>query len=86
MLHISPEAGMGGPLSLVRNGDVIKLNVEEGLLELMVSAEELEQRKKEQLHLKLPTVAKPRGYGWLHAQHVLRAPQGCDFDFLRGKS
>jgi len=86
VLHISPEARMGGPLSLVRNGDVIKLNVEEGLLELMVSAEELEQRKKEQLHLKLPTVAKPRGYGWLHGQHVLQAPQGCDFDFLRGKS
>ena len=86
VLHISPEAGVGGPLSLVRNGDVIKLDVEQGLLELLVSAEELERRKKEHLHEKLPTVAKPRGYGWLHGQHVLQAPQGCDFDFLRGKS
>ncbi|MGA1472957.1 MAG: dihydroxy-acid dehydratase [Burkholderiaceae bacterium] len=86
VLHISPEAGVGGPLSLVRNGDVIKLDVEQGLLELLVSAEELERRKKEHLHEKLPTVAKPRGYGWLHGQHVLQAPQGCDFDFLRGES
>ncbi|MGA1028587.1 MAG: dihydroxy-acid dehydratase, partial [Burkholderiaceae bacterium] len=81
VLHISPEAGVGGPLSLVRNGDVIKLDVEQGLLELLVSAEELERRKKEHLHEKLLTVAKPRGYAWLHGQHVLQAPQGCDFDF-----
>jgi dihydroxy-acid dehydratase len=85
VLHISPEAGIGGPLSLVRNGDLIRLDVEQASLELLVSPEELELREKEQAHLDLPSVVKPRGYGWLHGQHVLQAPQGCDFLFLRGE-
>lgn len=86
VLHISPEAGVGGPLSLVRDGDLIQLDIEQAQLELLVSPEELESRAKEQAHLGLPSVAKPRGYGWLHGQHVLQAPQGCDFQFLRGGS
>ena len=85
VLHISPEAGIGGPLSLVRNGDLIRLDVEQASLELLVSSDELELREKEQAHLNLPSVVKPRGYGWLHGQHVLQAPQGCDFHFLRGE-
>ena len=85
VLHISPEAGIGGPLSLVRNGDLIRLDVEQASLELLVSSDELELREKEQAHLDLPSVVKPRGYGWLHGQQVLQAPQGCDFRFLRGE-
>ena len=86
VLHISPEARVGGPLSLVRDGDFIRLDVEQAALELLVSPEELASRENEQVHLSLPSVVKPRGYGWLHGQHVLQAPQGCDFKFLRGES
>ncbi|MFZ9842138.1 MAG: dihydroxy-acid dehydratase, partial [Burkholderiaceae bacterium] len=84
VLHISPEAAAGGPLSLVRDGDQIQLDVPAGRLALLVSEEVLEQRRAEAVHTRLPTVSKPRGYGWLHGQQVLQAPQGCDFQFLRG--
>ncbi len=84
VLHISPEASAGGPLSLVRDGDQILLDVPSGRLELLVEAEELARRQAEKAHTQLPTVAKPRGYGWLHGEQVLQAPQGCDFKFLRG--
>ncbi|MGA1336575.1 MAG: dihydroxy-acid dehydratase, partial [Burkholderiaceae bacterium] len=84
VLHISPEAAAGGPLSLVRDGDQIQLDVPAGRLALLVSEEVLQQRRAEAVHTKLPTVSKPRGYGLLHGQQVLQAPQGCDFQFLRG--
>ncbi|MEY4724841.1 MAG: hypothetical protein RL043_990 [Pseudomonadota bacterium] len=84
VLHISPEAAAGGPLSLVRDGDQIQLDVPAGRLALLVEPEVLRKRQAEALHSRLPTVAKPRGYGWLHGEQVLQAPQGCDFKFLRG--
>ena len=84
VLHISPEASTGGPLSLVRDGDQILLDVPSGRLELLVDSDELVRRQSEAAHTRLPTVAKPRGYGWLHGEQVLQAPQGCDFKFLRG--
>lgn len=83
VLHISPEAVDGGPLSLVRAGDMIRLSVRESSLQLMVDELTLEQRRTEQAHKTLPTVSQPRGYGRLHAQEVLQAEHGCDFRFLR---
>lgn len=84
ILHVSPEAAVGGPLALVRNGDEIELDVEERRLELLISEDELRERKSE---LSSDPPAKEttaeRGYTRLYQQHVLQADQGCDFDFLR---
>jgi dihydroxy-acid dehydratase len=78
ILHAAPEAAIGGPIGLVRTGDIIELDVENRKLELMVSDEELENRRKEWT----PPVIKDRGYTRLYQQHVLQADKGCDFDFL----
>ncbi len=78
VLHCSPEAAVGGPLALVRDGDLIELDVEEGRIDLMVSPEELKQREAD---LDLPK-APARGWLKLHHEHVLQAHQGCDLDFL----
>ena len=79
VLHVSPEAHVGGPLSLVRNGDQIELDVENRKLELLVSEEELAQRKAAWT---APPEPYARGYGRMFAQHVTQAHEGCDFDFL----
>jgi dihydroxy-acid dehydratase len=78
ILHIAPEASVGGPLSKVRNGDRIRLSVKERKLDLLVDAAELAKRKP-----KADLADPPRGYKRLYADHVLQAPLGCDFDFLR---
>ncbi len=80
VLHVSPEAAVGGPLALVRNGDRIRLSVTERRLDLLVEATELARRRAA-----LPRPAPPpvRGYGKLYMDHVLQAEHGCDFDFLR---
>ena len=83
VLHISPEAAEGGPLSLVRNGDRIRLSVKESSLSLLVDEETLEVRRQENRHMQLPTIHQRRGYGRLHTQEVLQAEDGCDFRFLR---
>jgi dihydroxy-acid dehydratase len=77
VLHVTPEAASGGPLSLVRNGDRIRLSVSSKTIELLVSDDELQKRDKP-AQPSLPA----RGYQWLHARHVLPASQGCDLDFL----
>jgi dihydroxy-acid dehydratase len=78
ILHTAPEAAVGGPIGLVRTGDIIELDVENRKLELLVSDEELEKRRAE---WKTPVVAE-RGYTQLYQKHVLQADEGCDFDFL----
>ena len=78
ILHISPEASVGGPLSRVQNGDRIRLSVKDRRLDLLVDAAELARRKP-----KADLADPPRGYKRLYADHVLQAPLGCDFDFLR---
>jgi dihydroxy-acid dehydratase len=80
VLHVSPEAAVGGPLALVRNGDRIKLSVRERKLELLVPEEESRKRKAA---WKPPVTAPTRGYAKLYMDHVLQAEHGCDFDFLR---
>ncbi|MFM0736976.1 dihydroxy-acid dehydratase [Paraburkholderia xenovorans] len=82
VLHVSPEAAAGGPLALVRTGDMIELDVEARRLHLEVSDEELASRRAEWQPPELPE----RGYSRLYVRHVLQAEQGADLDFLVGSS
>ena len=79
VLHVSPEAAVGGALALVRDGDRIRLSVKERRIDLQVSEAELQKRKSAWK----PAVAPQRGYARLYMDHVLQAEHGCDFDFLR---
>lgn len=81
ILHVAPESAVGGPLALVRNGDVIALDVPNRRLDLSVGAEELAERRRAWTP---PTPKFTRGYGRLYLDHVSQAPQGADFDFLLG--
>ena len=83
VLHVSPEAAVGGPLALVRDGDWIELDVAERRLQLCVDDEELERRRKA---WRAPPRLHARGYRKLYDQHVEQAHRGCDFDFLRGSN
>lgn len=85
VLHISPEAADGGPLSLVRTGDAIRLSVKNSELSLLVDDQTLEKRQRESLHKTLPSLLQDRGYARLHVQEVLQAEEGCDFRFLQKK-
>jgi dihydroxyacid dehydratase/phosphogluconate dehydratase len=81
VVHIAPEAAVGGPLAIVKEGDEIELNVGERRLELRVADAEIKSR------LAAWRPAEPhywRGYGKLFLEHILQAHEGCDFDFLRG--
>jgi dihydroxy-acid dehydratase len=80
VLHVSPEAAVGGALALVRNGDRIRLSVQGRKIDLVVSDDELRKRKSA---WKPPVTAPTRGYAKLYMDHVLQAEHGCDFDFLR---
>jgi dihydroxy-acid dehydratase len=81
VLHVAPESAVGGPLALVRNGDLIELDVEKRVLNLKISPEEMQKRKSA---WKAPARKYERGYGAIFAQHVKQADEGCDFDFLEG--
>ena len=83
VLHVAPEAAIGGNLALVRNGDMIELDVEGRRLHLDVSEENLAKRRAE---WKRPEPHDIRGYVSLYTDHVLQADKGVDFDFLVGKS
>jgi dihydroxy-acid dehydratase len=79
VLHVTPEAAVGGPLALVRTGDPIRLDVAARRLDLLVDDAEIAARKAA---LPRPPDPPARGYARLHAAHVLQADGGCDFDFL----
>ena len=79
VLHIAPEAAVGGPLALVQNGDRILLDVDARKLDLLVSEDEMNRRRQHWTPPALPD----RGYHKLYLEHVQQAPLGCDFDFLR---
>jgi dihydroxy-acid dehydratase len=81
ILHVSPEAAVGGPLALVRTGDLIELDVAARRLNLLVAAEELEQRRA---GWRAPEPRHTHGYAAMYVQHVTQADQGCDFDFMDG--
>ena len=81
VLHVAPEAAVGGPLAAVRTGDIIELDVPNRKLNLLVSDEEIEERLADWTRPE-PSPPYSRGYGWLYLNHVLQADRGCDFDFL----
>jgi len=83
ILHVAPESAVGGPLALVRNGDEIELDVPRRTLTLRVDDAELAKRK---VAWKPRPPHFSRGYGRLFLEHVLQANEGCDFDYLRGKT
>ena len=80
LLHVSPEAAVGGPLALIQNGDIIELNVANKSVNVKISEAELEERRK---NWKGFTSEHLRGWPLLYQQHVLQPDLGCDLDFLR---
>jgi dihydroxyacid dehydratase/phosphogluconate dehydratase len=81
VLHVAPESAAGGPLALVRDGDLIEIDVTHRRLDLLVPADELAARREA---WRPPAPPPVRGYGAMFARHVTQADQGCDFDFLTG--
>ncbi|MGP8207628.1 MAG: IlvD/Edd family dehydratase [Acidimicrobiales bacterium] len=81
VLHVAPEAALGGPLALVETGDTIELDVPARSLHLDVPDEELARRKAA---WSPPASKAQSGYTWLYIEHVLQADGGADFDFLVG--
>jgi len=81
VLHVSPESFVGGPLALLKEGDVIELDVHVRQLNMRVNEEDLAERRAA---WKPKQGIYPRGYGKLFMQHIQQADQGCDFDFLEG--
>jgi dihydroxy-acid dehydratase len=79
VLHVAPESHIGGPLALVRDGDLIELDVAARRLHLHVSDEELDKRRAD---WQQPPAKYARGYGALYLKHITQANEGCDFDFL----
>lgn len=79
VLHVSPESFAGGPLALVRTGDMISIDVEARTLNLDVPEDELARRRAEWTP---PPARYERGYGWMFSRHIKQAHEGCDFDFL----
>ncbi|MGA1693771.1 MAG: L-arabinonate dehydratase [Burkholderiaceae bacterium] len=80
VLHIAPEAYVGGPLALVQNGDMIALDIPNRSLSLLVSDAELARRKQAWVP---PPARYERGYGFMFSKHIEQADRGCDFDFLK---
>jgi dihydroxy-acid dehydratase len=81
ILHVAPEAYVGGPLAFVQNGDLIELDVEKKALNLKITPEEFEKRKN---NWQRPPLKYERSYGAIFSRHVKQANEGCDFDFLEG--
>jgi dihydroxy-acid dehydratase len=83
VLHVSPESAVGGPLGLVRDGDMIALDAHNGTLDVLVPDGELDARRADVA----PQAGRPgRGYAAMYVDRVMQADQGCDFDFLTGRS
>jgi dihydroxy-acid dehydratase len=83
VLHVTPESHVGGPLALVRDGDLIELDVDARSINMLVSAQELVRRKAA---WQQPADKFTRGYGVLYLKHIQQADTGCDFDFLETES
>jgi dihydroxy-acid dehydratase len=79
VLHVAPESYAGGPLALVRDGDVIELDIPARRLTLRVEEAELARRREA---WRPPAPRFERGYGWMFQRHITQADEGCDFDFL----
>ncbi len=81
ILHVSPESFVGGPLALLKEGDIVELDVSKKQLNMCVSSEELSRRRQK---WRPKDGIYARGYGKLFIQHIKQADEGCDFDFLEG--
>ena len=84
VLHITPESAVGGPLALVRNGDMIRLDVAKRSIDLLIDDAELGERRAALAPPTTPDWAR-RGYAHLFNETILQADEGCDFDFMRGE-
>jgi dihydroxy-acid dehydratase len=80
VLHVAPESFVGGPLALIRTGDIISVDIDARSINVQISDEEMAERKAA---WKAPVVHFERGYGWMFSRHIGQADTGCDFDFLR---
>jgi dihydroxyacid dehydratase/phosphogluconate dehydratase len=80
VLHVSPESYIGGPLALLRTGDIVTLDVAARSIRMEVPDEELARRRAAWVP---PEARFGRGYGWVYTKHIQQANEGCDFDFLR---
>lgn len=79
VLHAAPEAAIGGPLGLVKTGDIIRVDVPNRTIDMLVDETELARRKAAWV---APRAHFERGFGWVFSRHVKQANEGCDFDFL----
>ena len=80
VLHVAPESYIGGPLALLKTGDMVRLDLPNRRLDMLVDEAELEKRRAA---WKQPEPRFERGWGWMFSRHVTQADQGCDFDFLQ---
>jgi dihydroxy-acid dehydratase len=83
VVHVAPEAAIGGPLALVETGDMVVLDIAARTLNIEVTDAELAKRRAAWTR---PVNVYERGYTQLYIQHVTQAPEGCDFDFLAGNA
>ena len=79
VLHVAPESFIGGPLALLRTGDIVTLDVDARTINMDVSDTELAARRAAWVP---PAPRFERGYGFMFTKHIQQADQGCDFDFL----
>ncbi|GGD74683.1 dihydroxy-acid dehydratase [Rhizobium anhuiense] len=79
VLHVAPEAHVGGPLALLQNGDIVRIDIPNRRLDMLVDEVELARRRAAWVK---PADRFGRGYGWMYASHVSQADKGCDFDYL----
>ncbi|WP_071795925.1 L-arabinonate dehydratase [Natronohydrobacter thiooxidans] len=79
VLHVAPESYVGGPLALLKTGDIVRLDLPNRRLDMLVSEPDLAARSKA---LPAPEPRFERGWGWMFSKHVTQADTGCDFDFL----
>lgn len=80
VLHVSPESWIGGPLALLKTGDIVEVDVDSRSINMRVSDAELAERRAA---LQAPEPRYERGYGWMFTKHIQQASEGCDFDFLK---
>jgi dihydroxy-acid dehydratase len=79
VLHVAPESFVGGPLALLKTGDIVRLDLPNRRLDMLVAEDELARRRAAWV---APAPRFERGWGWMYSNHVTQADKGCDFDFL----
>ncbi|WP_339114989.1 L-arabinonate dehydratase [Thioclava sp. GXIMD2076] len=80
VLHVAPESYVGGPLALLKTGDIVRMDLENRRLDMLVDEEEIARRRAEWTP---PAPRYERGYGYMFSKHVTQADKGCDFDYLQ---